>query len=263
FGRIKLTSPLKRQKITVVLIIIGLLVVGGGVVAGTWYFVNRAPTVTPEYQLKINSLIPAENNQELFLTNKLPLGLRQEIYHERLQAASDFVTPRAGGGPLLNLYPTETLAVDSKTGAPTSKVIVDLNRFLAALDLALPIEFRVALGDKFMLGIYQAPTPAIFYLFNVLSYERAGSNLTKDASGLADTLFSPLLNDAEFSRQLRDHGFKDEVIDNVEVRTVRNEEDQIIMLYAFLDQNTLLFTETVEAFEKILGLYRTPLPTSR
>ncbi len=263
YGKSRLGSPLKRQKMTVSLGIIGLILAGGGIVVGTWYIVNRAPTIPAEIKIQVNSLIPAESNQELFLTGQLSLHLRQEIYQKRFKAATDFAVARAGGGPILNLYPTEALSIDKKTNKPTNKIQVDLTRFLAALDLALPIDFRVALGDQFMVGIYQSPTPAIFYLFKVLSYERAGSSLAKSDSTLADTLFSPLLNDLDFSRSLRDNGFKNEVINNTEVKVARNTEGEVIMLYAFLDQQTLLLTEKVEAFEKILGLYQTPLPVSR
>lgn len=263
YGRSKIASPFDKQKLLVTLGIVGLVLAGGGVIIGAWYAVNRTAAPVTETTVKVVSLVPAETNKELYLTNKLPLELRQSIYQERLQAATTFNTPRAGGGPILNLYPTEALNVDANTGTALSKTQVDLTRFLAALDLALPVDFRVALGDKFMLGIYQAPTPAIFYLFNVLSYERAGSSLAKNDSALADSLFSPLLNNLDFSRALRDNGFKDEVINNIAVRTVRNNDNQVIMLYAFLDQHTLLMTENVEAFEKILGLFQTPLPSTQ
>ncbi len=262
FGESKMPNEAKRRKTMVIASIIGLIVLGLVVAGGTWYWVNRAPVTIETPAIKVSSILPAEKNQELYLTGKLPLELRQSIYQLRLQAVAPTSTA-AGGGPIINLYPTEALSVDQTTGGAITKTQVDLTRYLAALDLALPVDFRVALGDKFMLGVYQAPEPAIFYLFNVLSYERAGSSLAKNDSSLADTLFSPLLNDPNFSRTLRDNGFKNEVINNVEVRTVRDSNNKIIMIYAFLDQHTLLMTESVDAFQKILGLFQTPLPTTQ
>lgn len=253
-------TPTKRYLIIgITILIIGTL----GISLATWFYLNR-PLATQETPAPVvDAMLATESQKELYLTGKSPLTLRDEIYQARLQSVSSFTVPRAGGGPLLNLFPTAALKLDSRTGKAESKTQVGLSRYLAALDLALPLTFRLALNDDFMVGIYQAPRPALFYLFKVNSYEQAGRALASEGSQIADILFSPLVDDPNFSRTIRDQDFRPLVIDNVDTVVLKNEGGETIMLYAFLDKETLLFTESEEAFKKLLGLYRTPLPVTR
>jgi len=51
--------------------------------------------------------------------------------------------------------------------------------------------------------------------------------------------------------------FEDLVINNINVRAIRNQEGQIAMLYSFIDNNTLLITTDEAAFKGIVNKYTT------
>ncbi|PIR45418.1 MAG: hypothetical protein COV09_01490 [Candidatus Vogelbacteria bacterium CG10_big_fil_rev_8_21_14_0_10_50_13] len=239
---------------------LGLIIVGLTAVGLAWYFENGpGQQVTPKVALTANSLLPAENEVELYLTGKAPFELRAEVTQLIAASARDFAFAPSGGGSILAIHPTEALTLNDQ-GEPESKTSVNLNRFLAAMDLALPTEFRVALDDQFMFGVYQAPMPAPFYLFAVRSYERAASELLTDAGRVADTLFSPFANNPDLARRLRDQNFSDQVISNIDTRALLDEAGRPVMIYAFLDHNTLVFASSQAAFEKLVGVYRLPLP---
>lgn len=256
-------QKIDKQKIKIVASLAAVMALIVLVFGSSYWWLYLRPVNLETPAIKIASLLPAENYKELFLTGRIPLELRTQIYDERAAAFRDFKLTPAGGGPLLNLYPTEALAVNKETGAPENKIQVGLSRYLAALDLALPADFRLALEDNFMVGIYQAARPSLFYVFKIGSYERASTGLAAEESILLNTLFSPLLNDLVFTRNLRDLPLQSEIIDNIETRLIKDEAGQVVVLYAFLDDKTLVMTENVEAFQKILGLYRTPLPAGR
>jgi len=254
----RLPNPHKNQWIiagSFVFIIAGLVAVGLA-----WYFFNGpGKQVTPAPSLTANSLLPAENEVELYLTDRAPFELRAEVAQLIAASARDFAFAPSGGGPLLAIHPTEALTLNDQ-GEPESKTEANLNRFLAAMDLALPTEFRIALGDRFMFGVYQAPVPSPFYLFTVRSYERAANELLTDAGRVADTLFSPFANNPDLARRLRDQDFSDQVINNIDARVLLDDHGQPVMIYAFLDHNLLAFASSEATFEKLVGVYRLPLP---
>ncbi len=256
-------DPAIKKKRAIILGTLTLVLLGSAIGLGAWYLAIRGPVSVDLPPITVTSLIPAEENLELYLTGKNSLILREEVQQQRAKAESNYAVARAGGGPIANIYPTEALEVDENSGEATSKTVVGLTRYLSALDLALPFDFKLALSDNFMFGLYEAPTPALFYIFTINSYERAGTTLGQSGSQVADSLFSPLVNNLDFTRQLRDLDFTPEVISNVDVMVMRTPEGKVIMLYAFLNDKTLVMTESEETFEKILGLFRTPLPVRR
>lgn len=260
---LRVMDPERQKKKKLILAIVALLVVAGGVSGLTWYLSFRGPAQVELPTTPVTALIPAETNSEVYLTDQNSYTLRELIRQKRERARSTFAIARAGGGPIENIYFTEALARDPKTGQPTSKTVVGLTRYLSSFNLALPFDFKLAVTDNFMLGLYQAPKPALFYVFKISSYEQAGRALKDNGSQIADSLFSPLIEQAEWSRSLRDLTFKSEIIDNTNVEVLRTAEGEAIMLYSFLDEKTLVLAESVEAFQKLLGLYQLPLPVSR
>lgn len=241
--------------VSLILIIVGLTAVGLA-----WYFFNGpGQQVTPAPKTAIDYLLPPESETELYLTGKAPFELRAEVTKLIADSARDFAFAPAGGGPILAIYPTEALTLND-AGEPISKTAANLNRFLAAMDLALPTEFRIALGDRFMFGVYQAPAPAPFYLFTVRSYERAANELLTEADQVANILFASFTDNPSLARHLRDQNFSDQVISNIDTRALLNETGQPVMIYAFLDDNTLVFASSQAAFDKLVGVYRLPLP---
>lgn len=253
--------PAKNKNWWLALGSLGLIIVGLGLVASAWYFFNGpGEQVTPVVKISTTTLLPAENEAELYLTGKAAFELRAEITQLINNAARDFAFAEAGGGPLLAIYPTEALALNEETGEATNKTAANLNRFLAALDLALPTEFRVALGDQFMFGVYQAPAPAPFYVFTVRSYERAAGELLADAGRIAGVLFDSFSLNPALAKLLRDGDFADQVIDNIDARVLTDAAGRKIMIYAFLDDETLVLAGSEAAFSKLVNVYRTPLP---
>jgi len=54
-------------------------------------------------------------------------------------------------------------------------------------------------------------------------------------------------------------GWNDEVVQNIDIRTLRNEDGDLIMLYSFLgSRNTLVLTEDIETFIEIKTRFQTP-----
>lgn len=252
----------KRQGLMIIGIII-LILASLGLIFGSWYFFFRQPLAAVPATIAAKALLRAENETEIYLTNKSAFELRGEVGSKIREAARDFAFAEAGGGPILNLYPTEATKLNEKTGQAEAKTQVGLTRFLAALDLNLPTSFKVALADDFMLGIYQAPEPALFYVLTVRSYETAAANLLTDAGQVIDILFSAFLNSQETARRLRDQNFIDQIIENVDARVITNEGGKVVMVYGFLDQKTLAIASSQEAFQKLISSFRTPLPVSR
>jgi len=132
-----------------------LLLAGGSVLALSWYWFKPSTRTTPAAAtIKIRMILPVEDQKELILTDRNQFELRDQMYDLKTMVGRQYAT--AGGGRLLNLYPT---VIADATGHRRQ---TGLNSFLAAFNIELPAAWRLAISDTFMIGLYQAPRPAFF-----------------------------------------------------------------------------------------------------
>ncbi|HVS79425.1 MAG TPA: hypothetical protein VHF05_00425, partial [Candidatus Paceibacterota bacterium] len=148
-----------------------------------------------------------------------------------------------------------------------------ISRFLALVEAKAPAEFVRSLDGTFMAGIYgdgQASDP--FLLIKLSSFDNAYSGMLTWESTLWNDL-GPLMSADRAAPVVKDTGFAvtgtttafvtapsqsdfdDLIVNNLNTRVVRNDAGQIIFLYSFIDNDTLLITTNDLAFQGITSKY--------
>ena len=167
----------------------------------------------------------------------------------------------AGGltlGSITRLVPT-TQDSDPETGAPIEREAT-AQEFLRALDIRIPDELMRTLGDEFFFGFHTVDEQAPLLVFRVSSYERAfGGMLSWEKTLNADlspffTSLSPLVRNSE--GLIVDRTYSDAVMQNYDVRTLKDDSGVIQLYYSFPTRSLLIIAESPYSFPELLSRLR-------
>lgn len=257
-----------------------VLVVLGGAGIGTYLFMHSrsAPVVAKE---SIPSFFTTEKQQELDIT-----GLSRTDIMNKLMYIRDGVDVQVGAMTLV--YLTRSSQLETRE----VKTLVTAPEVVEALNMTVPSSLTRTLAEPLMLGIHEYGKNAPYFVFKVGDYQAAfagmlawertlnidlaplfGAILPSEAflpaepatvatSTHATTSTSSAANVAKGTSTapatpaptpgMRTFGFKDEVISNKEVRTLRNADGDIVLLWSFPDPSTLVITTNKNTYAEIL-----------
>lgn len=117
--------------------------------------------------------------------------------------------------------------------------------FLDILDLRAPGSFLRTIEAQMMFGTYVSAPNAPFIVFKVRNFEDAlGGMLLFEPNLNSD--FAPLMG-GDLSRDGRTGTFRDEVIAGIDARSLYDDYGNRIMMYSFIDQETLVITTSPAA----------------
>jgi hypothetical protein len=230
-----------RRSTTIVLLLLFLILIGAGV--GIFLFypdLLPAPAKAPAVVPRVPSIITAEKQAKLNLDDSSGV-LRGQIQAIRFQSV-----PK---DTLINIYFTKA--------GPTGEERTVLKETLAKLDVTLPDNLIAFLSEEFMLGSYHGEENGNFLILKTRAFESTAYAMTQEESAVAGLLYN-LFTGEVLTPELATTPFQDVVIRNHDVRVLRNSEEQTVMMYAFLDRETLVIAENVETFAKVLGRWETP-----
>lgn len=177
--------------------------------------------VLTDEQIKIDA---ANLNRETFI-----LKLRQAINDGMLNT-----------GRVTRLIPTQ------------ADQALTLKSWLERLQITLPEKLSQVLEPKFLLGRYDdRDQPAVFLLLKTSNYEGVFAALRQAEQELVP-LFYLLTGRTSFSSSTVTPTFINQLRDNLETRLLIK-DGQTILLYAFLDQTTIVLTENENTLSEILN----------
>jgi len=235
----EMSPPEHTGRERTVLLVVGailLLVLGG---TGGWYtyqeFIKKttlpAPTVSlnrfvsvlEESKLEVSSTTPRSNLIKLIREKtdaSLPSG---EIRHIVLQESTSAES---------SLISTQTLMRNLETRAPSSLI----RNF----------------DELFMLGTIGTETQSNFLIIKLASYENVFAGMLAWENHIAQDI-GPLF---QTSDQLRDipspNTFTDIITRNKDARALLDPLGEVVLLYSFLDNNTMIITDNLEALRVII-----------
>ncbi len=143
-------------------------------------------------------------------------------------------------------------------------VPITASEFMSLIRSGAPSSFVRALGDKFMLGFYKdnlSERHEAFLLLSVNSFDTAFDGLLRwegtmagDLSGIITPFALPADVEALFSlgATQETRRFQDMVIDNKDVRLLKGEANQTVLLYAFIRPDLLLIAESERVLSEIM-----------
>jgi len=257
-----------------------VLVLLGAAGLGVYFFMQsrNEPVVTQE---NIPSFFTTEKQQELDIT-----GLSRTDIMNKLMYIRDGVNVQVGAMTLV--YLTRTVSGEARA----EKVLVTGPQCIEALNLTMPASLARTLQEPLMLGIHEYGKNAPFVVFKVGDYQAAFAGMlawertlnidlaplfgailpseafvpeTQSVAVTASTTSTSTASTSSATRStssaptapapspgMRTFGFKDEIISNKEVRTLRNVEGEIVLLWSFPDPSTLVITTNKNTYAEIL-----------
>lgn len=236
-------SNTRINKTITIATILFLLVATVGVV----YFALRLSDKLKKTELVITqSIVFAEEHIKLKLTD----DLEPDQIHNRLSEAVHQDLPQ---GSISHIYLTqEKLNPESEE---YEESLVSPAEMFDLLALNLPTGFNYFLTDQYMLGAYHSDENLPFLILKTTSFENTLNTLLKNETLIVSSILSILdpKSDSLLTAQ-----FADKIIQNVDARIALDATSgQIIGLYAFFDQNTVIFGQNEKVLSSILERLRT------
>lgn len=146
---------------------------------------------------------------------------------------------------------------DYKRGI-TAANIVDTNKnpistkdFMDKIGLHLPSALDRSLGSNFIAGVYGDGLKSQFFIvFKVNDYGIAFRDMLAWENEMPED-FAPILNLASSTQ----YGFKDLIVKNKDTRALTSDDGVTMLLYTFLDQNTILITKSDTALSALVNSF--------
>ncbi len=239
------SKTIKKSGIKILAIFFIIILIATSI--GLLYLVSQKVTsVQTGVEVKqVPALIPVQSNIEIEINNKTPQNITNEI--------KSFLRPSMASRALTQIYFTITKTEENNE----LKERLNTLDFLTALNLDLPANFIHFLQPDFMVATLNSPQTDtnLIYVFTTRSFEHTYDTLLKNENEITKALYENFLN-PETVTYLQQTDFTDTIINNVDTRGAYTEEGKLIMLYAFLNKELLIFAPNEASFNAILNAYR-------
>jgi hypothetical protein len=160
---------------------------------------------------------------------------------------------------LLPATVSTTLEGDTRTAFPAE-------RFLEALASNTPEELVRTLEPQYLLGVHIFDGPQAFIILRTDSYERAFAAMLEWERTLQNDLAplftrvprprtpeEPSATSTAPSAQIFNTGFVDQIVENRDTRAIHNEAGDLLLLWTFLDRNTIVLTTNEYTLREIIS----------
>jgi hypothetical protein len=128
---------------------------------------------------------------------------------------------------------------------------IKAEEFASLIGPNMPSALSRSFDSKYMFGLKDSKSPKTFILFKTSSYEQTFANMLRWENKMLSDL-TPI-----FNLTSNDRPFVDQIVINKNVRAITALDGSIILLYGFLDNETLIITTDVLVFQDINNRYIT------
>ena len=244
----------------IVMLLLSVILIGGGLV-GAYYLYLKSPLSLPPPEVKplvIPSIIPGDKQTSVSIEN---------ISNDKLKKV---ILPLLEKNSLEKGQISE-LILQIKSGETTMKI--PASDFIRKINVDAPDVFIRSLQDRWMLGIYTGEngTKAPLFIFTTDFFQNTFAGMLSWEESMPDDLaillgYKERVEKAETEDNTNDVNasssapstditsyfsiqgdFVDKQILNRDVREFISKNGEILLLYTFLDKNTLLITTQEEA----------------
>lgn len=225
------------QKKPVVPIVLGVVVLASvAIIAAFWFSSLSSSTATTTQEF--HSLLFAEQNTSFPLNQESGLDLKRSL-----------ATLRTKNLPLGSITKLTPMILGEAPRLATTA------EFFTSLQTRAPDSFVRALGNDFFLGIHSVDTNAPVLVLSVQSYENAFAGMLAWESSVNEDLgpfftTAPLFTSGNGTPARR--AYTDEVIQNYDIRALKNDSGIIVFYYVFPSRNILILAESPYSFTEII-----------
>ncbi len=242
--RIRPASPVVKNLLLFIMSI--LLVGGGGYLLYTFYWLPKSKEVTIP-KVTIESLVPSDNQKELFFPPASEKTLADLLRQER-----DSV--KIPQGSIEDVYIT--------SGNP--RHFITSQDLLSNLKATPPDEFVRTLEPQYMFGIHSFNGNNPFIILKTNYYQSAFAGMLTWEATMANDLDEVFSRDSQTTTApqstplstadilIKQKPFVDTVIKNKDVRVLTNQYGRITLLYTFIDNQTILIATNEFTLSEVL-----------
>lgn len=200
----------------------------------------------------IPKIINTDYNTEFSIENKNASEIKKGL--TKLIRRSDLPV-----GKITHFFLTKNVLVDTEMAI--SKKVINSKTFLESINSGAPSSFIRSLENVFMLGVHSFNYNQPFLIFEISSFQNAFSGMLKWEDYIDQDLspiFGPELNENfKNSTTTKNAGkFGDFVIENQDVRLLKDESGEPKILYSFPTQEFLIITTNKNTLREILTRLR-------
>lgn len=241
---------IKKPKINagVLLSVILILILGGGF--AIWFSFFRStevPVVVPDKTNDIEQIIFADVETIIDISGSDSIQLRVKI--------GDELKKEQRLGHLKNILLVNSIT--NQSGEVVLRELITTQTMFEALNLGAPEKFLRLISDKFMLGIYAFSTKEPFMILEAKDYSTIFAQmLVWEESGLERDLYAALRNE-RLPEDLTGE-WRDEIIENLDVRAFRSDSGNPYVFWSFIDANkTLVITTNKNTLLEVRNRFNT------
>lgn len=239
------TSEGQYSKNKIIILISLILVVIGVAAIGFVYFTPTQSNQVAKAR-ELTSLITTEYKDELNIStvpkNNFQGALANKLYNFQIPANN-----------LNNVYLT--------IGSTTSRRLITTSEFISTTGFRMPDIIKRTLLPDFMVGVYSMGGNLPFIILKTSYFENAFAGMLQwEVSMEKDFQIMFRLPGYETALELSSSlaptivkKFEDGVIINKDVRIMRNDNKEIILLYSIIDKETIIITTSDIAFKEIVS----------
>ena len=247
------------KKVGIVILSTVLIVLGIG---SAFYFYGKSNSDIVSPEQKVSSFIFADEDFSFDITDLS----RRQILNELTTINKN---TNLSLGRIRNVFITESF-IDEQ--GLEQRALVNASDFLKAIDEQMSASFLRSLGRDFMVGIHVFNGNQPFIILSTGFYENAFVGMLEWERDLKED-FTPFLGEEKAKTvdttqtnttvyKTTTPTFSDAVLKNKDVRVLKDDDGKIILLYSFVDQNTIVITTNESTFSEVLSRY-TSSRTSR
>jgi hypothetical protein len=211
----------------------GILLLLGIIAISAVYYVKSTEQIATIKETK--ALISFSEEKDLPVASVA----RDELLNELIQEKRSFKLPV---NSVLYVNTTDT----SGGPAPVSNI-------LSLLTPKMPGALSRSFGKEYMLGIYSFSTNEHFIILTVSDYAESFAGMLKWEKNIPVDLGK--LFEIPVDGSGAGATFVDEAYRNKDLRVLRNQDGKTVLLYSFVDRNTLIITTNEDILTAVIGKY--------
>jgi len=241
-GNTETTDSRKRF----VVLSLSMLLISSGLAFGAYVFFESQKedingTISVSVPKIAESLIFSEKRNELILLKPS----REEIF----SAVRDAVNEISGDlGKITDIQ----LFKDQE------KQFISIREFFQSIGSGAPDELTRSLGSRFMLGAVSSFSgkSSGFLVLRSLSYQNTLAGMLKWERGSMTKDIYEILSGFQSTVELQESFFEDRIVENQDVRILKNSNGEIVLIYGFFDSETILISSDQDCFVEVLKRLR-------
>lgn len=244
-------SPTSKKNLPVILtsaffIVLSIVLIGGG---GFYFLSNNKSVESPTEKTEVPALVFAEAKKGIDITgfsrDRVISEVNKEINASNLRLDS-----------VLNIYFAERVDPSAPLSPTNTLRLVSTERFFRALESKMPNALSRSLEPQFMLGVHAFNGNEAFLILKTNFFENAFAGMLKWEEFMGRELL-PLFASSE-GKDVYGKNFQDFVLKNKDLRVLYNETGEIVLLYSFYDNNTIVVSTSPDTLDEVIARLSRP-----